>query len=235
MLLKSILLFFFMITCLLLAFAVAWLVFNFYRSPTEPKYLSFKHWLTGRKTGSKPESNTRRLFTIYAGSISYIIITVAIGQQLLDINSKKLGSDIATFMSAAFCLVAIAYFVNVVLFTPFRTDSDFTVNPVRLAHNTLISAAIVICSYAVFYKTTGLLNGGECCEIVSLLDALYFSTVTFSTLGYGDFSPCDGTVSRMMASGEALIGNIHLGVFVAAIFLSVNDKSNEQPKDPSQK
>ena len=40
-------------------------------------------------------------------------------------------------------------------------------------------------------------------------EALYFSTVTFTTLGYGDFQP--STLSRPVAALQALFGYIYLG------------------------
>jgi len=43
---------------------------------------------------------------------------------------------------------------------------------------------------------------------------LYFSAVTFSTLGYGDYSPVEG-FSRFLASVEALIGLILMSLFIA--------------------
>jgi voltage-gated potassium channel Kch len=47
----------------------------------------------------------------------------------------------------------------------------------------------------------------------SLLDALYFSLVTLSTLGYGDVSPSHGLL-RVAAPLEALLG---LGLLTASV------------------
>lgn len=43
-------------------------------------------------------------------------------------------------------------------------------------------------------------------------DALYFSMVTFTTLGYGDLTPTDQF--RIIAAGEAMLGYITLGIIV---------------------
>jgi len=56
-------------------------------------------------------------------------------------------------------------------------------------------------------------NGGR----VTRDDALYFSAVTFTTLGYGDFVPRAGA-GRMLASFEALLGTAH-SVFFILVFL----------------
>ncbi|NVO56127.1 two pore domain potassium channel family protein [Rhodobacteraceae bacterium B1Z28] len=45
-------------------------------------------------------------------------------------------------------------------------------------------------------------------------DALYFSYVTFTTVGYGDLSPVG--LCRALAAAEAVTGYILLGLFVAA-------------------
>ena len=47
----------------------------------------------------------------------------------------------------------------------------------------------------------------------SFLDCLYFSVVTFTTLGYGDFQPVVG-LSRFFVSLESIIGAITMALFV---------------------
>jgi len=45
-----------------------------------------------------------------------------------------------------------------------------------------------------------------------LYDEIYFSVVTWTTLGYGDIEPSREV--RMVAAGEALLGYIYLGLLV---------------------
>jgi len=47
----------------------------------------------------------------------------------------------------------------------------------------------------------------------SLLDAVYFSVVTATTLGYGDFTP-DDTVGQLLAMSEAGLGLLGLGLLL---------------------
>ncbi len=47
-------------------------------------------------------------------------------------------------------------------------------------------------------------------------DRIYFSYVTLATLGYGDFTPA-GQVGRMLAVGEALLGQLYLVTVVAVV------------------
>jgi voltage-gated potassium channel Kch len=53
---------------------------------------------------------------------------------------------------------------------------------------------------------------------------LYFSTVTFTTLGYGDFRPCES--ARLLAAVESLLGGFIMPFSSAALFLSKFLKDN---------
>jgi len=50
-------------------------------------------------------------------------------------------------------------------------------------------------------------------EIRNFPDCLYFSLITFTTLGYGDFRPLEG-VGRILAGSEAFIGAFMMALFV---------------------
>lgn len=59
------------------------------------------------------------------------------------------------------------------------------------------------------------MNGTGC--VTDAAEAFYFSTVSFSTLGFGDLTPQEG-LSRAVAAGEAVVGNLHLALFAASAF-----------------
>ncbi|WP_298851754.1 potassium channel family protein [uncultured Ruegeria sp.] len=60
-------------------------------------------------------------------------------------------------------------------------------------------------------------------------DILYFSYVTFTTVGYGDMSPTG--LCRGLAVSEAVTGYILLGMFVAAaVSLYARNHNREDPK-----
>jgi hypothetical protein len=52
-------------------------------------------------------------------------------------------------------------------------------------------------------------------SVVTTIDAIYFSTLTFSTLGMGTFQP-SGAVGRMVAIAEAISGVVLLALLVFA-------------------
>jgi len=81
---------------------------------------------------------------------------------------------------------------------------------------------LVIILFTVIYFFTGVVSDGESIQynlnvglhenIQAMLTCLYYSVVTFTTLGYGDIVPMG--LSRFWAATEALIGSFTLAVFV---------------------
>ena len=55
------------------------------------------------------------------------------------------------------------------------------------------------------------------------ITALYFSTITFTTLGYGDVLPANN-IGKIITMTEVLIGTIHMVAFVSMIITSFSDK-----------
>ena len=104
--------------------------------------------------------------------------------------------------------------------------------------NVVISAGVIIIFFALFFSIIGIgnpevieikgiaihQNSGNIIDLASkgLLknnvirnfpDSLYFSLITFTTLGYGDFRPLEG-LGRMLAGSEAFIGAFMMALFV---------------------
>jgi voltage-gated potassium channel Kch len=77
---------------------------------------------------------------------------------------------------------------------------------------------ILVCAMAYFFlDTTGAhpiyedLSGWQF-YFFEFLNSLYFSVVTFTTLGYGDISPVG--VARFIAAFEAFLGSFTMALFV---------------------
>ena len=60
-----------------------------------------------------------------------------------------------------------------------------------------------------------------------ILTHLYFSTVTFTTLGYGDYVPSSPT-SQIFAGIEVLLGVFHIGLLAGIIFYAANVRQNSK-------
>lgn len=69
----------------------------------------------------------------------------------------------------------------------------------------------IIQMYAAIYHAFGLMRGDDWHAIDSVT-AVYFSIVTFTTLGYGDYTPALDI--QLLAASEALAGLIIFGLFI---------------------
>jgi len=104
--------------------------------------------------------------------------------------------------------------------------------------NVIFSAIFIIILFSVFFSFLGI-NSPEIIEMKSptvqeifnsnseiiskgnlinkttnyYIDCLYFSAITFTTLGYGDFRPLEG-LGRILAGSEAFIGAFMMALFV---------------------
>lgn len=84
----------------------------------------------------------------------------------------------------------------------FRWISGYGEKPLRVA---LFSAAVIFC-YAGLYDLFDVLKEA------GFSNALYFSIVTFTTLGYGDLTPHSDY--RLFAASEAVVGLLLSGLFL---------------------
>lgn len=84
----------------------------------------------------------------------------------------------------------------------------------------LLFTLLIIGYFALVYKAYGIIDTSNGKEVKpNWLDAIYFSVVTWTTLGYGDFKPVNDLKVWVMV--EALMGYIFMGLLVSKlIFLS---------------
>jgi len=78
--------------------------------------------------------------------------------------------------------------------------------------NVVMSAFAIVLIYAVAYYAVGAISpDGEDYD-ADFRESLYFSVVTFTTLGYGDYAPI--TEYQLLAVSEAFIGAFTIALFV---------------------
>jgi len=85
---------------------------------------------------------------------------------------------------------------------------------------------LVIVNFSLFYPLAGGISDGEVVYQLSsagsqgvtqvLFNSLYFSTVTFTTLGYGDLKPI-GTTTKVASGIEAFLGSLMIAVLIFAL------------------
>ena len=85
--------------------------------------------------------------------------------------------------------------------------------PVRV----LAASAIIIVACAFFYSSPGSLVYRESHIEPSFLQGLYFSTITFTTLGYGDLYPAPDEFCRLVAMTEAVAGGCLIALFIVCL------------------
>ena len=177
--------------------------------------------LVGHKPGATPESNQRRYYNRASLLLTVVFVTECVSATVFAYdNSYMTGIGYALVIWAAW------FFTITVFLMPFRDSSEFRVAPRRLLFDALVSAGLMIVAFSMIFRFLGISQGPDA-PPARPLDALYFSIVTFSTLGYGDFTP--SPPARMFAAIEAIIGNLHLGFVVGSVMAAIGRSHDPSP------
>jgi Ion channel len=97
-----------------------------------------------------------------------------------------------------------------------------------IASFTMISVSFTllqVISFGICYQNTGLISNLH----LGPADYIYFSAMTWTTVGYGDITPSGS--SRFLAAVEALHGYIFMGIFIGvftALMMSVLAEDRDQ-------
>ncbi|MEO0497691.1 MAG: ion channel [Pseudomonadota bacterium] len=143
---------------------------------------------------------------------------------LQSVGTELLGFPLEAYLGVGAAFFAVAYFLIVCFWVLGRSNAAQAPDPLGILYYVLNSALLTILSVAALFRFGGLKSSNSPCVEPASWDTLYFSMVTFSTLGYGDFVPA-GEWFRLTAGAAALIGNLHLGLLVGAVFYSLQGQS----------
>lgn len=77
------------------------------------------------------------------------------------------------------------------------------------------TAAVLVLGFGVLFWAINGVHHTAGTERVDLWQSIYFSGITFATVGYGDFVPAEG--ARFLALVEGFIGAFTMGLFVAVL------------------
>lgn len=94
--------------------------------------------------------------------------------------------------------------------------SDYGRSPIRAGSIALLFILIFAGAYYIFPQLVHWPNTNPGDSLQLWFTPIYYSVVTFTTLGFGDAYPSN-TVGQIMASCEAIIGYIWLGYFVSIL------------------
>jgi hypothetical protein len=82
-------------------------------------------------------------------------------------------------------------------------------------HRIIFSSFIVIMAFASLYRIfNAIMYAQSASYAMSLGDYVYYSVITFTTVGYGDFIPRSSLLFRTIAASEAFIGTFMIGLFI---------------------
>lgn len=130
----------------------------------------------------------------------------------------------ATILRASLLLVASFYMAGVATYLSFNSEHK---SPLLGIAALLISMLIVLAGFSSIYEHTGLIEGNTVVKGDGNL-AIYFSAVTWSTLGYGDIQPAAD--SRAIAAAQAMIGYVYMGLLTTVILSWLLGNKNDSPR-----
>ena len=75
---------------------------------------------------------------------------------------------------------------------------------------------VIFCFALLFYLNTGIIQFSNGNDVTQFIDSLYFSVVTFTTLGYGDITAVT-TIGKLLVLIEVMFGYLMGGLLVAIL------------------
>ena len=189
-------------------------------------------------------------FAAVAGLLASFVLFGGVWMGLIAVIPAGLPRDIFTcgigvLFSGAFLYLLLARLRNL-----YAGQGRFWMEAAMAAAN----LAFLLCAFAVIYKVYGAsadLGGGGGADlgtgaggspsfiadttvtpegrVTSFWDALYYSVVTFTTLGYGDLQPRG--ILRFMACLETFVGYLVLGILASAVADLVQEWAKQKSAD----
>ena len=93
----------------------------------------------------------------------------------------------------------------------------------------VLSTVVNILCHAAVHWSAGIINTTQNETVLDLGDFVYFSMVTFTTLGFGDLQPVSET--RLAAAFQAMSGYLYLGLFIGLMTGGFKPASNGTGSD----
>ena len=119
-----------------------------------------------------------------------------------------------TITENAFTLYTAYIFLNNILIIILIIE-HLDDNKIYSLIDSLILALNNILMFAFLYNEYGITNSDKLLIKHDYMISLYFSIITWTTLGYGDFTPTENT--RIFASIEALLGYIYTAIIIGLL------------------
>lgn len=189
-------------------------------------------WMPGSDPGSRFRNLLSCLAAIWSALIGVEIFVAGLGVPLF------VDDTLSRLLAFLWMTTAVISFYIVCVGVIFLHTSDRPILGGRLIRDTVISGVFTTVSFALFYRYVGVsgsnLDGAALCYghpdircYTGPFDHLYYSLVTFSTLGYGDMALLRW---RLLSAFQAVLGNLHMGIFVGAVFYYLTPAKTTGPE-----
>ena len=164
-----------------------------------------------------------------------LVVVAVIGAATGLLTGASWGSDAASLVGLLLAFAAPLVILRRILLSPTIT--------VRLVLGALAIYLLLGLAYAYLYPLTHLVTDQPFFVQTSSpqsVDYVYFSYVTLTTVGYGDFTAATN-IGRMMAVSEALVGQLYLVSAVALLVGNIGRKvtrgsqateMEDEPREP---
>jgi hypothetical protein len=127
-----------------------------------------------------------------------------------------------------------AVFTFAIWFSILRNEFPMLIEKMSAAIIGVLFICNIPLSYALAYAYLGIFDGDK--EVRDPMTCLYFSIVTWTTLGFGDVRPSAN--ARMVAASEAVLGYMFIGVYIgilSALFRQIFGNGVARPSDISRR
>ncbi|WP_188052268.1 two pore domain potassium channel family protein [Aureimonas fodinaquatilis] len=165
-----------------------------------------------------------------------LIIAVTFGLMQLAEMTGEPPLYILQPLSIAIYIFVLLFFANTIRTLLMRRRFEAGITYGRLARDIALSMVAAVVSGAGIFHFFGYTTLGTACKagLSTMNDALYLASVTFTTLGYGDFLPCPGW-SRFASATLSLFGNLHLAFLVSLVMVIIGEREAEAKSRTGEK
>jgi len=164
--------------------------------------------------------------------VAISLVVPAVTVQMVPSLLGEHGTLMARLGMSSVFLAYVASLIFVFLLKQERVSADMILGAINV-YLLVALAFMFVHTFVEVVKPGSYLYQGESLtaalrgypEVDALATFLYFSLVTFTTLGYGDISPA-APAARLLCSFEAVIGQLFVAVFIARLVsLHIGGKS----------
>ena len=160
------------------------------------------------------------MFLLFAAFLNFVFVPALFTYQLVYAEEAPYMWVNLFFLTSVFLTSFLNIFIN---HHKYQLWSQFL--------KMIVAMYAGIIAFATTYKFGGVVHPSGVISYETA-DSLYFSVVTWTTLGYGDFQPSE--VVRGWAATQALIGTFFTPMFLAAILFSLQAVGNKRINEDSE-